>query len=44
LSVTVLVPLQPGLLAPIEFQLPAAGTATSLVSLEIEPIPLDRVR
>lgn len=33
-----------GLLAPIEFRLPAAGVATSLVSLEIEPIPLDRVR
>jgi mono/diheme cytochrome c family protein len=33
-----------GLLAPIEFRLPAAGTATSLVSLELEPIPLDRVR
>jgi hypothetical protein len=33
-----------GLLAPIEFRLPAAGTAASLVSLELEPIPLDRVR
>ncbi|MCX7055226.1 MAG: hypothetical protein NTU56_13685 [Proteobacteria bacterium] len=33
-----------GLLAPIEFRLPAAGTATSLVSLELETIPLDRVR
>ena len=33
-----------GLLAPIEFRLPAAGTATSLVSLELEAIPLDRVR
>ena len=33
-----------GLAAPLEFTLPAAGAATSLVSLEIEPIPLDRVR
>jgi mono/diheme cytochrome c family protein len=33
-----------GLLAPIEFRLPAAGAATSLVSLEIPPITLDRVR
>jgi hypothetical protein len=33
-----------GLLAPIEFRLPAAGAATGLVSLEIEPIPLVRVR
>ena len=31
-----------GLLAPIEFRLPAAGAATSLVSLELEPIALDR--
>ncbi|MGB7740044.1 MAG: hypothetical protein WBM03_13105 [Steroidobacteraceae bacterium] len=44
LSVAVLVPFQSGLLAPIEFRLPAAGAATSLVSLEIETIPLDRVR
>jgi mono/diheme cytochrome c family protein len=33
-----------GLLAPIEFRLPAAGAATSLVSLEIEPIALERAR
>lgn len=30
--------------APIEFRLPAAGAATSLVSLEIEPVALDRSR
>jgi mono/diheme cytochrome c family protein len=33
-----------GLPAPVEFTLPGAGAATRLVSLEIEPIPLDRVR
>ncbi|MDH4071831.1 MAG: hypothetical protein OEV41_01855, partial [Gammaproteobacteria bacterium] len=33
-----------GLLPPIEFRPPAAGTATSLVSMELDPIPLDRVR
>jgi len=33
-----------GLLAPVEFRLAAAGAATGLVSLEIEPILLERVR
>jgi hypothetical protein len=32
-----------GLVAPIEFTLPAAGAATRLVTLEIDPIALERV-
>ena len=36
--------LGPGLATPIEFRLPEKGAATSLVSLEIEPIVLERVR
>jgi mono/diheme cytochrome c family protein len=35
--------LAPGLPAPIEFTLPAAGAATRLVSLELEGIVLERV-
>ena len=33
-----------GLAAPVEFRLPEKGAATGLVSLEVEPIVLDRVR
>ena len=33
-----------GLSSPVEFTLPATGVATSLVSLEIDPIVLDRAR
>ncbi len=36
--------LGPGLAAPVEFRLPAKGAATSLVTLEIEPIVLERVQ
>jgi hypothetical protein len=32
-----------GLVAPIEFTLPATGAATRLVTLEIDPIALERV-
>jgi mono/diheme cytochrome c family protein len=32
-----------GLVAPIEFTLPAAGAATRLVTLEIDPVVLERV-
>ena len=35
--------LLPGLPAPLEFRVPAAGAATSVVSLEMPPIALDRV-
>lgn len=33
-----------GMLAPVEFRLPAAGPATSVVSLEIDPVELGRTR
>jgi hypothetical protein len=33
-----------GLATPVEFRLPDKGAATGLVSLEVEPIVLDRVR
>ena len=36
--------LAPGLVAPLEFTLPAVGPATALVSLETVPIALERVR